>query len=314
MSQHLLTIATLDAAGVESLVDRARQLRQVGVTQRAPFVASTLFLSSSLRTRAGFGAAVHRLGGSVIDVFEPRFDGTMSAAESLEDTLETLAGISDVLVVRAPAALDEVVPLLRSTTPVVNAGDDSHHPSQALIDWFAITELADGDPGRTRIALVGDVTTRAARSFLDLAAVLDIEHLALVAPPSRRPAEMPPNVVVLEPGELADFAPDVVSMIGLPPSRAGDFLDDARRHPYVLGTELLAALPDSTIVISPMPVIDEITPAARADRRVRMHDQNARGVFVRMAVLERVLGRCPGAARPMPAPAPADTGHGGQEE
>ena len=300
MSRSLLTIGDLDATDLASIIDRARALRQVGVAQRQPFVASTLFLSSSLRTRAGFSTAVHRLGGSVVDVFEPRFDGSMSDAESLDDTLETLAGISDVLVVRAPAALRELVPRMRSATPVVNAGDDGHHPSQALIDWFAITELAGGDPERTRIALVGDLTMRAARSFLDLAAILGIEHLALVAPPSRLP-DVPrlPDALMLEPGELAEFAPDVVSMIGLPPARGGDFLDETGRRPYVLDTALLDALPDSTVVLSPMPVIDEITTRARADRRVRMHDQNSLGVLVRVAVLEMALDCGPRAAAGM---------------
>lgn len=289
MSRSLLRIDDLSRDDAYALIDRARALQHGAAPAVTPFVASLLFLSSSLRTRSGFSAATYRLGGRVIDVFEPRFDATMSSAESVEDTLETLAGISDVLVVRGPLDLGVATTHLGDSVPVMCAGDNDHHPTQALIDWFAIAELV-GPPAGLRIALVGDLTMRASRSFLDLAALLGVTGLALVPAPGRLPdPEFSSGHAVIEPSELGDFAPDVVSMIGLPPRRGDRELSTAERAPYILDERLAATLPATCTVLSPMPVIDEIAPETRRNPRVRMFEQNALAVAVRMAALEFVL-------------------------
>jgi aspartate carbamoyltransferase catalytic subunit len=52
----------------------------------------------------------------------------------------------------------------------------------------------------------------------------------------------------------------------------------------------LAALPPDAVVLSPMPVIDEIATTARSDPRVRMFQQSDDALFVRMALIEALLG------------------------
>jgi aspartate carbamoyltransferase catalytic subunit len=50
---------------------------------------------------------------------------------------------------------------------------------------------------------------------------------------------------------------------------------------------VLTRLPPGAIVLSPLPVIDEINQSARRDARLRMFWQSDQAVFVRMALLER---------------------------
>ena len=104
----LVSPGDLDDAAVESILRTAHRWANrgaVAIAERSR-VVGLLFLSSSLRTRAGFTAAAIRLGHQVVDVADSRWDPRMSAAESFDDTLRTLSGFVDAVCVRAPVELD----------------------------------------------------------------------------------------------------------------------------------------------------------------------------------------------------------------
>ena len=84
---------------------------------------------------------------------------------------------------------------------------------------------------------------------------------------------------------------DVLSMIGLQEGVGASRLDAAARTPFILTRDLLRCMPADGIILSPMPIIDEIAPDARRERRVRILEQSDAAVWVRMAVLELMLGR-----------------------
>jgi aspartate carbamoyltransferase catalytic subunit len=116
--------------------------------------------------------------------------------------------------------------------------------------------------------------------------------LLLIHPDGRNPVPPEPLANMARRGELDDCAElDVLLMVGLPPGTGEGYLDDGARRPYVLTGELVARMPDDAIVLNPMPVIDEIAADARPDKRVRIYDQSDNAVFVRMAILEMILGR-----------------------
>lgn len=60
-------------------------------------------------TRVGLATAAARLGLPTVDVAEQRFEGGMSSPESFVDTLRTVSGFVDLLVVRSPVALNPEV-------------------------------------------------------------------------------------------------------------------------------------------------------------------------------------------------------------
>lgn len=291
MMQHFLESDGRTRTRDQRLMDRASTLRAGGAVIREPFVAGVLFLSSSLRTRVGFEVAALRLGGATVHHTDLRWDPKMSDAESFADTVRTMAGLVDVLVIRANVDLANELAGLDVACPVICAGDLTSHPVQALADLFAIEQMR-GPVHDQRIAVVGDLTMRAARSFLHLLERFPPAELLLVAAPGREP-----------PGILSDdlrkrvrfggmdeiVACDVISMAGLPPHREHAFVDGGQRAGYVLTEQLLAQCRPSAVVLSPMPVIDEISPTARLDARVRLFEQNALSVRVRMAILESAL-------------------------
>jgi aspartate carbamoyltransferase catalytic subunit len=292
------SIDDLGSGDVESLLARAEQFEQ-GVAasgSRTPFSAGLVFLAPSLRTRVGFAAAAVRLGGMPIEVRELRSAPEMSAPESFEDTLRTVSGMVDVTVVRTPFELvrDEVEGLLAS--PCVNAGDgDGHHPTQALIDLYAIRR-ARGPLADLRIGICGDLSGRTVHSLLKLMDRTPPLELGLTAPPGRRDevalpigSELRRCITRREPGDFAGL--DLLYLAGMPAGTGDDAVDGEVRRDFALNEEGLRELPGEAVVLAPMPIVDEIAPEARGDQRVRIFDQSDWGVPVRMAVLEALLSR-----------------------
>ena len=133
---------------------------------------------------------------------------------------------------------------------------------------------------------------RATRSLLELLRRRPPRELVLIGPPSRRIDVELGGVLSSRTREasLDDLSGiDVLSMSGLAPKRDADYLDDSQRSEFCLSARHLAGLPGDAIVLSPMPVIDEIGNDARVDERLRMFVQSDLSVFVRMAVVEHML-------------------------
>lgn len=78
-------------------------------------------------------------------------------------------------------------------------------------------------------------------------------------------------------------------MTGLAPGQGDAHLDDGARRPFMLTRASIESLPPDAVVLSPMPIIDEIADDARADPRCRFHQQSDRSVAVRVAILEHLL-------------------------
>ena len=139
-----------------------------------------------------------------------------------------------------------------------------------------------------RLAIVGDPRMRAVRSLLALLArmppaeiklVADAEHLRETCIPSM----LQSIVVVSSWDELSDM--DVVYIAGIPHG----VLPSDRRELLLATAARVEALPAHCVLLSPMPVIDEIDPYARRDARNRMFEQSDLGLYVRMAILEHVV-------------------------
>jgi aspartate carbamoyltransferase catalytic subunit len=285
---HLLRVSDLTDDEVDRVLARASELADGARPAPRGLVLGSLFLTPSMRTRVGFQVAAHRLGGSAVSVDELRVDAAMSAAESFDDALRVLAGMVDVVVTRTPFTMS---PKLLSLVgcPVINGGDDVEHPTQGLIDLAAI-ERFRGDVRALHIGLCGDLRMRAAASLLQLLARRPPASVTLIYPDGREP-RLPEGLAGATRSELAAGKDlDVLVMIGLAPGSGPYRLDEAQRRPYMLDPAGMSALPAGAVVLSPMPVIDEIADAAKADPRVRMYEQSDHAVHVRTAILEFVLG------------------------
>lgn len=285
---HLFDIADLDDAALDRvLAGPAPEQHLVPGT-----VVGLLFLESSLRTRFGFASAAARLGATPLSITEVRSGQEMSDSESFADTLRAVAGMSDAVVVRSGARLDRDLIRMSSPAPVINGGDrGGEHPTQALIDLTAIQHFA-GPVAELNVGICGDMTMRASTSLLKLLARKPPRTLRLIAPAERQvsttdlDAALPDRTTTTDAADFADL--DVLLMTGLAPGRGGELTDQYRAE-YALSERSIWSLPDHAVVLSPMPVIDEITDGARSDPRVRIHEHGDLAALTRMAVLQLLL-------------------------
>lgn len=288
----LLSPRDLSLATTNEILARSRAFRrgeELSPSQSRRLL-SLIFLEPSLRTRIGFMAAASRMGWEWVEVNSVRASRT-SSIESWDDTIRTVAGYSDVIVTRPARRLETRDSALIAPCPLVNggeAGHGAHHPTQALIDLFAIEELV-GPVGKITLGVVGDPTMRAVHSLLTLLAARPPARLIIHADPEHLGGFTPPPELEFgtEYGGWAELrSVDVLYVAGIPHQS----LPLKRREALLLTTERARSLAPNCVFLSPMPVIDEMATEVKWDSRNRMFLQSDWGLYVRMAILAHVAG------------------------
>jgi aspartate carbamoyltransferase catalytic subunit len=178
--QSILNPRQFDMRSVVAISQFAALLETRNVEADKPLdgkIAITAFFEASTRTRLSFESAVLRLDGKVLSVPDGQVTG-IAKGESLADIGEMFNTYGDIVVMRHPNTdcLDEIRVNLQR--PLINAGNGSgHHPTQALIDWFALLKwrpelsLPTCPPDqRIHLGIIGTPgSMRAVKSFLRLA-------------------------------------------------------------------------------------------------------------------------------------------------
>jgi aspartate carbamoyltransferase catalytic subunit len=290
-SRSLISIDSLSAADVHSLIREARSCLKSAPS--FPGVsACLLMLQPSLRTRLGFSEAVARLGGRAHVITSSRHTAEASASESLWDTIRIASGMVDLIIVRAGCSLAELTDA--SKVPLLNAGDADEHPTQALIDLFAIEQLR-GSIGSLSIGVCGDLSMRVPRSLLKAFALIPPRQLRLIAPQGRIGDAV---MLTSRLGDRVEFSAaaswedlDVLYMAGLPERSGSSIMDAGARGEFALTAANVDRLPANACVLSPMPIIDEIAPALRQDSRICAYTQSDLGMAMRIAVLTGMLNK-----------------------
>ncbi|GFR62268.1 CAD protein, partial [Elysia marginata] len=262
-------------------------------------VLASMFFELSTRTSCSFTAAMQRLGGSVV-----HFNETTSSTkkgETLEDSVSMMAGYSDVIVIRhsTPGAVQNASKTSRK--PVINAGDGvGEHPTQALLDVFTIREEI-GTVKNLTVTMVGDLKNgRTVHSLAKLLTLYNV-NLRYVAIEG---LDMPADIVELVASRglsqeyfstLEEALPDtdVVYMTRIQKERFTS-LDDYNKacNKLILTPELMTLAKKRMVVMHPLPRVFEISPSIDTDPRAAYFRQAENGMYVRMALLALVLGKC----------------------
>jgi aspartate carbamoyltransferase catalytic subunit len=260
-------------------------------------ILATLFFEPSTRTRLSFETAMLRLGGRVLSVSEAK-STSASKGESLHDTIKTVEGYADAIVLRHPEVGAAEVAARATAKPVLNAGDGAgEHPTQSLLDLYTIRKEQGRVDGLT-ISLVGDL--KHGRTVHSLATVLCqfSVSLLLVSPPALR---MPREVVeraqakgasVRETDDLGSALAqsDVVYMTRIQRERFADPAEyDRLKDAYVLTRATLGKAKPSVTVMHPLPRVNEISTDVDDLPGAAYFRQSANGVPVRMALLALLI-------------------------
>ncbi|HET9660622.1 MAG TPA: aspartate carbamoyltransferase [Thermomicrobiales bacterium] len=301
MPRHIVEVSQFSRGDLEFVFDRADEMRLLPKPDHRldGLVLATLFYEPSTRTRLSFESSMLRLSGSVISTENAREFSSAIKGESVEDTIRIVEGYADAIVIRhyeqGAAARAAAV----ASVPIINGGDGpGEHPTQALLDLYTIRH-ALGRVDDLRIALVGDLRYgRAVRSLAMLLTRSTGIELVFVAPPEVtmgddvRQALASAGIPIRDESDLSKAVRDVdvVYQTRIQKERFASEADYARNKGiYIVNDETMADLPDSAIVMHPLPRVDEISPAFDHDPRAKYFDEARNGVYVRMALLDALL-------------------------
>jgi aspartate carbamoyltransferase catalytic subunit len=301
--KHLLSIADLDRASIEELLDLSGHFLEV--TQREiPKVPAlrgkvvvSLFYEDSTRTRISFETAAKRLSCDVMSFSIG--SSSVQKGESLRDTVQTIEAMGiDAVVLRHPAAGAPHRVASWVDASVVNAGDGCHeHPTQALLDALTLRRHLGADLGGARVAIVGDILhSRVARSTASALATLGAT-VTLVGPPTLLPASLDGWPVTAS-HDLDAVLPDadVVYLLRIQHERRNASLFPSLREytaRYGLTVGRAAQLRKDALVMHPGPMNRGVEIAAEVAEGPAslITEQVTNGVAVRMAVLYSLLGQ-----------------------
>ncbi|XP_061197574.1 CAD protein-like isoform X1 [Saccostrea echinata] len=302
---HILTVKSFTKEQLHTLFNLAHQFR-IAVLRDRPLdyilkgkVMASMFFEVSTRTSCSFSAAMQRLGGSVVTL-----DSSMSSlqkGETFSDSVMMMSGYSDVVVIRhpTPGVMTEAVKLCRK--PIINAGDGvGEHPTQALLDVFTIREEIGTVNGLT-ITMVGDLKN--GRTVHSLARLLTQYRVNIryVSPDSlKMPNDVKQDVAARgisqeESTAIEDFLSDtdVLYMTRIQKERFSSEEEYKKVcGQYIITPETMRKAKKKMVVMHPLPRVNEIHPEFDSDPRAAYFRQAENGMYVRMALLAIVLGKC----------------------
>ncbi len=260
-------------------------------------IMATFFYEPSTRTRLSFESAMHRLGGSVISVAEAK-SSSFAKGETLADTVRMAESYSDIIVIRHSMEGAARLASRFTSKPVINAGDGSgQHPTQTILDLYTIKKELGGINGKT-VTIVGDLRYgRTVHSLLLALARFDTK-VNLVSPPMLK---IPDYVISMLPRDFkVDIVDDMQSVLEdtdvLYVTRIQkERFSDPNEYQSVIGSysinnETVNSMKQKSIIMHPLPRVDEILPEVDLSPKAAYFRQASNGVPVRMAIISLILG------------------------
>lgn len=302
--QHdFITVDDLTRDSVTQVFEEASRMKKMvqddgGNDSLKGRVMGALFYEPSSRTFASFVAAMQRLGGGVIPL-QGMANSSAAKGESLEDTAQVFSSYCDVLVMRNPEVGSAQTLAKYADVPVINAGDGvGEHPTQALLDAYTIYDEF-GKLDGLHIVFVGELAHyRAVNSLAKLLALFPSVKLSFVAAKEFglqdqiREYLKSKNIEFNEYENLDDIVSEADALYVTRPKK--EFIPKELYSKvvgkYVVTGQTLAQMKEKSIVMHPLPRLDEIAREVDDDpRAVYLTKQMRNGLYVRMALLELML-------------------------
>ena len=261
---------------------------------------ATLFYEPSTRTRLSFEAAMLNLGGNVLG-FASGGDSSASKGESVADTIRVVSCYADIVAMRHPKEGAALVASTHASVPVINAGDGGHqHPTQTLTDLLTIHSLK-GRLDNLTIGLCGDLKFgRTVHSLISALGRYPGIKFILISPeelkvPSyiRKEVLQKNGIEFKETEDLESVMPelDILYMTRVQRERFFNEEDYIRlKDKYILDMNKMALAREDMLVLHPLPRVNEIAVEVDNDPRAVYFKQAQFGVYVRMALIMKLLG------------------------
>lgn len=260
---------------------------------------ATLFYEPSTRTRLSFEAAMLNLGGNILG-FSSADSSSAAKGESVADTIRVISSYADICAIRHPKEGAPLVASLYSSIPVINAGDGGHnHPTQTFTDLLTIKNLK-GRLDNLCVGFCGDLKFgRTVHSLLNALARYENIKFILISPEELRIPDYIRKEVLdanslpyEETRNLENAMPqlDILYMTRVQRERFFNEEDYIRlKDIYILDEKKMANAKSDMLVLHPLPRVNEISTEVDNDPRAVYFKQAEYGVYVRMALIMKLL-------------------------
>lgn len=298
--KHILSSDQFTKESLKEIFDLAEKIKQNPKEYAHKLdgkVIAVMFYEPSTRTRLSFETAALRLGAKVIGAENAGEFSSAAKGETIQDTVKVIAGYADAMVMRHKSVTSAQDAASVNKIPILNGGSGKgEHPTQALLDLFTIRDKK-GRLDNIKLAILGDlVYGRTIHSLIKLMSLYDnVEIYGL----SKEAFELPEEYIDMlkERGieykkcRSFDELPKDIDVLYHTRIQRERFEGDFGKEEYIIDQKVLDTFSENTIVMHPLPRVDEISEKIDDDPRACYFEQAHNGLFVRMALLLQVLGR-----------------------
>ena len=283
--QHLLSVDDMSEDFIHEIWTNALNNKDNISTSLSGKILTNLFYEASTRTSSSFYSAMTRTGGSVIPINNVKFS-SVTKGETLEDTIIAMSTLSDCIVLRHPDTGSANRAAKVRSVPIINGGDgEGEHPTQTLLDGFTIYSNNNKSLDNLNITFIGDLKNgRTVKGLVKLLSRYKNNNFNFISPESLKlPSELlPSNSIESENIESVIDKTDVLYVTRVQKERGSD-------HDYSLSLERLKLLKRDSIVMHPLPRVNEIPREFDNDKRAKYFEQMRNGLWCRIALLEKII-------------------------
>ena len=263
-------------------------------------ILGTLFYEPSTRTRLSFESAMLRLGGNVIG-FSEAASSSVKKGESIPDTVRTVGSYADIIAMRHPKEGAPRLASFYSPVPIINAGDGGHqHPTQTLTDLLTIRNTK-GQFSNLTIGLCGDLKFgRTVHSLIKALSKYENNSFVLISPQELKIPDYiksdvldKNNIKYIEVERLEDVISslDILYMTRVQKERFFNEADYIRLNDsYIVDSQKRDLARKDLTVLHPLRSVKEISYGVDIDPRACYFQQVKFGMYVRMALMLKLLG------------------------
>ena len=299
--KDIISVKDLDKEKFEKIFSSTEKIMQLSLSKQMEICRGRtlgyLFYEPSTRTRLSFNSAMGSIGGNSLGISNVA-SSSAKKGESLADTVKTMSIYSDVLVLRHPLDGSSRFAAEVSTKPVINAGSGTEeHPTQAIQDLFTIKKEKKKISG-LKIGIVGDLKYgRTVYSLLYGLGNYDDVDIHLISPESLKirsdsTYEIKKRLDFTESDDITEHIDelDVLYVTRIQKERFADPEEYLKvKGSYVVGLDLLKQMKDDSIVLHPLPRIDEISTDVDKTKNAKYFEQAEYGKYTRAALLGLIL-------------------------
>jgi aspartate carbamoyltransferase catalytic subunit len=298
--KDIISIKEFDKEKLEKIFISTDKMMQLNPIERREIckgkTLAYLFYEPSTRTRLSFDSAMASVGGNSLGISDITSSSTQKG-ESLADTVRIMSIYSDVLVLRHTLDGSSRFAAEVSDKPVINAGSGTEeHPTQAIQDLFTIKKEKKKIDG-LKIGIVGDLKYgRTVYSLLYGLGNYDVD-VRLISPESLRIRsdsvyEIKKRLSFTESTDIEEHIDelDVLYVTRIQKERFPDEEEYLKvKGSYVVGLDLLKQMKDDSIILHPLPRLDEISNDIDNTKNAKYFEQAEYGKHTRAALLGLIL-------------------------